>query len=46
MDFLLNKFIEIDEENFNIGLKLKEYKLIIKFLGLMTLHKKDKGYFF
>ena len=46
MDFLLNKSIEIEEENFNIKSKLKAIKLIMKFLGLMILHKIEKGQFF
>ena len=45
MDFLLNKSIEIEEENFNIKLKLKVIKLIMKFLGLMILLKIEKGHF-
>ena len=44
MDFPLNRFIEIVEENYNIESKSMDNRLIIKFLGLMILQKIVKGF--
>ena len=41
--FLLSKFIEIEEENYNTELKSKDSKYIMKYLDLMILHKIEKG---
>lgn len=45
MDFLLNRSIEIAEENYNIESKLMDNRFIMKFLGLMILQKIVKGIF-